>query len=155
MNALGIALVAFAIILGGAFGGATLRRLLPEQHLSDETKDLIRLGTGLIGTIAALVLGLLIATAKNSYDTQTTNVQRTAADVILLDELLAFYGPEAQPARVQVRQFVDMMIKRSWQEHRSIGASRYEPSRAGEQFAIDIVQLAPKTKASACSKSAR
>lgn len=147
MSALGVAFVAFVIILGGGFGGASLRRVLPEHHLTDDTKDVIRLGTGLIGTIAALVLGLLIATAKGSYDTQTTNVQRIAADVILLDQLLALYGSEAQPARGQVRQVVDLMIKRIWQENRSNNASRYTATTAGEQSVTDIVQLAPQNEA--------
>ena len=147
MSALSIALVAFAIILGGAFIGASLRKVLPEHHLTDDTKDVIRLGTGLIGTIAALVLGLLIATAKNSFDTQTTNVQRIAADVILLDQILAIYGPEAQPARAGVRQVVDQMIKRIWEENRSSGASRYATTKAGEQSVVDIVQLAPQNEA--------
>lgn len=147
MSALSVAFVAFVIIVGGAFGGATLRKVLPEHHLTDDTKDVIRLGTGLIGTIAALVLGLLIATAKSSYDTQTTNVQRIAADVILLDQLLVLYGSEAQPARVQVRQVVDLMIKRIWQENRSSGASTYAATRVGEQSVTDIVQLAPQNEA--------
>lgn len=147
LSALGVALVAFVIILAGGFGGASLRKVLPERHLTDDTKDVIRLGTGLIGTIAALVLGLLIATAKGSYDTQTTNVQRIAADVILIDQLLALYGSEAQPARVRVRQLVDLMIKRIWQENRSSGASRYATTTAGEQSITDIVQLAPQNEA--------
>jgi hypothetical protein len=147
LGALGIALVAFAIILGGAFGGASLRKLLPEHHLTAETKDLIRLGTGLIGTIAALVLGLLIATAKNSYDTQSANVQRIAADVILLDEILAQYGPEAQPARGQLRQFAEALVKRIWQENRSKDASRYATTAAGEQSVGKILQLAPQNDA--------
>ena len=74
MRALGVAFVAFVIILGGGFGGASLRKVLPEHHLTDDTKDVTRLGTGLIGTIAALVLGLLIATAKGSYDSQTAGL---------------------------------------------------------------------------------
>ena len=61
-----------------------------------ETKDVVRLGTGLIGTISALVLGLLIASANSSYDAQSGHIQHLAADSILLDQLLAQYGPEAK-----------------------------------------------------------
>ena len=66
MSPLPVSLIAFAVIFGGVF----LRRALPGHHLDDDAKDVVRLGTGLIGTIAALVLGLVIASAKNSYDTQ-------------------------------------------------------------------------------------
>ena len=65
---------------------------LPGHQLSTEDKDVIRLGTGLIGTIAALVLGLLIASAKNSYDTQSAQVRQMTANIILLENLLAQYG---------------------------------------------------------------
>jgi len=96
MSALSVSLIAFVIILAGVFAGAMLRRTLPKQHLADDAKDVVRLGTGLIGTIAALVLGQLIASAKSSYDTQTGQVQHITADVVLLDQLLAQYGPEAR-----------------------------------------------------------
>ena len=72
-----------------------LRRVLPEHHLSQNSQKVIRLGVGLIGTIAALVLGLLIAAAKSSFDTQSTQITQITADIILLDNLLAAYGPEA------------------------------------------------------------
>jgi hypothetical protein len=93
----GISLVAFAVILCGAFAGAALRKALPGHHHGDDAKDVIRLGTGLIATIAALVLGLLIASAKSSYDTQSNEVQHLTADIVLLDQLLSQYGPEARP----------------------------------------------------------
>src|SRR5262249_51043629 len=110
LRPLGIAVVTFAVLLGGAFGGAALRKMLPEHHFADETKDLIRLGTGLIGTIAALVLGLLIATAKSSYDTQSAYVEQIAADLILLDEILNQYGLEARPVREQLRLVIDPLV---------------------------------------------
>lgn len=89
MNGISASLVAFATIFGGAFIGAWLRRRLPEHHLGDATKDIVRLGTGLLGTLSALVLGLLIASANSSYDTQSTYVRRLTANLILLDEILA------------------------------------------------------------------
>ena len=82
-------MIAFAIILGGAFVGAFLRNALPGHHLADDAKDIVRLGAGLVGTIAALVLGLLIASAKTSYETQSNQVQHLTAEFVLLDQLLA------------------------------------------------------------------
>jgi hypothetical protein len=80
MSALGTSFIAFVVILGGAFVGTWLRSVLPEQHLADDTKDVVRLGTGLIGTISALVLGLLIASANSSYNDHSAHVQQIAAE---------------------------------------------------------------------------
>ena len=99
MSALALSCLIFVLTLGGIFLGALLRRALPEHHLSKDSQDVVRLGTGLIGTIAALVLGLLIAAAKSSFDTQSTQVTQITADIILLDNLLAQYGQEARPIR--------------------------------------------------------
>ena len=69
-----------------------------KDHLNEHAKDVVRLGVGLIATVAALVLGLLIAAAKGSFDTQTTQMNRITANLILLDSVLAQYGPEALPS---------------------------------------------------------
>ena len=74
MSALALSFLIFLLTLGGIFFGALLRRALPEHHLSKDSQDVVRLGVGLIGTIAALVLGLLIASAKSSFDTQSTQI---------------------------------------------------------------------------------
>ena len=144
MGALGTSLIALTVILGGAFIGTWLRNVLPEQHLTDDTKDVVRLGTGLIGTISALVLGLLIASANSSYNEHRAHVQQIAADVILLDQILALYGPEARPARVQLRQAIDPMVNRIWRENRSDTA--YQAS-SGQDFIAIILQLTPQNEA--------
>jgi len=144
MGALGTSLIALMVILGGAFAGTWLRNVLPEQHLADDTKDVVRLGTGLIGTISALVLGLLIASANSSYNEHRARVQQIAADVIQLDQILALYGPEARPARVQLRQAIDPMINRIWRENRSDTA--YQAS-SGRDFIAIILQLTPQNEA--------
>ena len=144
MGALGTSLIALTVILGGALVGTWLRNVLPEQHLADDTKDVVRLGTGLIGTISALVLGLLIASANSSYNEHRAHVQQIAADVILLDQILALYGPEARPARVQLRQAIDPMVNRIWRENRSDTA--YQAS-SGQDFIAIILQLTPQNEA--------
>ena len=90
MNAIALSCITFVCMSGGALFGM----FLPGHQLSTDDKDVVRLGTGLIGTIAALVLGLLIASAKSSYDTQSTQVTQMTSNVVLLDNLLAQYGPE-------------------------------------------------------------
>ena len=114
MSALAISLVAFAFVFGGALAG--MYATLPEDHLRDDAKDVIRLSTGLIGTIAALVLGLLIASAKTSYDARDSQIKQITADIILLDVLLEHYGPEAHNLRVGLRNAIPAMVGRIWSE---------------------------------------
>ena len=93
-----IALIVFACVFAGALLGMFLRGRIPEHHLNAQTENVIKLGMGLIATIAALVLGLLISTAKSTFETQDTAVKHTAARVLLLDHMLANYGPETKAA---------------------------------------------------------
>ena len=83
MSALAVSLVAFAVVMGGAVLGALLRAVLPKHHVTDESKDVIKVGIGLIATLAALVLGLLIASAKSSFDTKSAEVKDSAANEII------------------------------------------------------------------------
>ena len=105
MTPFGMSVIAFAVIFGGTFLGMFVRNRLPKHHLSGETKEVVRLGTGLIGTIAALVLGLLISAANITYETQSTEIKQLIADVVLLDRTLALYGPETDPVRNLLRQY--------------------------------------------------
>ena len=77
------------------------------------------MATGLIGTLAALVLGLLIASAKSSFDQKTTQVRQMTASVILLDDLLAQYGPDATPVRAHLRQVIQPVADRIWNEQKT------------------------------------
>src|SRR5882724_6580994 len=106
MSAIALSCITFICISGGVLLGMFLRNTLAEHHLSTDAKDVVRLGTGLIGTIAALVLGLLIASAKGSYDTQSTQIKQMTANIVLLDNLLARSGPEVKEARVLLRRNV-------------------------------------------------
>jgi hypothetical protein len=149
MSALWVSLIAFIIILAGVFAGALLRRALPEQHLAEDAKDVVRLGTGLIGTIAALVLGLLIASAKSSYDTQSGQVQHITADVVLLDQLLAQYGPEARPIRELMRQAIGPLVGKLWRERGAASTSHapFVATSVSEDAFGRIGELTPQTDA--------
>ena len=119
---------------------------LPGHHLSADEKDVIRLGTGLIGTIAALVLGLLIASAKSSYDTQSTQITNLTTDTILLDHLLEEYGPETGAVRNLLRRGVAILADRMWRENSSDAAKAapFEASAASEAFFAKLQQLSPQ-----------
>ncbi|CAN5850820.1 hypothetical protein BH11PSE3_BH11PSE3_20290 [soil metagenome] len=148
MSALAISLVAGVIMLGGAVTGILLRRWLPDRHLNDHSKDVIRLGSGLIATISALVLGLLITSAKSSYDVQRNEIRQIAAKLVLLDNGLKRYGPESRPARELLRQSMDPMIDRIWSE-RTLHSPRREafrPSDAADRVYSTVEALAPKTE---------
>jgi hypothetical protein len=142
-----LSLIAFAAIFGGAIFGVILRHALPERQLAEDTKDVVRLCTGLIGTIAALVLGLLIASANSSYETQASQVRRLAANIILLDRLLAHYGPEARTARDLLRRAIDPLVDQIWWEHASKAGkdAPYEASAAGAAAGAAIESLSPQT----------
>src|ERR1043165_1246591 len=129
--------------LGGIWLGTLLRRTLPRHHLNEHAKDVVRLGVGLIATIAALVLGLLIAAAKGSFDTQTTQIKQITANLILLDNILAQYGPEARPIRQHMRNAVDPFADRLWREKQGTAGGPFEPHPVEEQVYSDIQRLLP------------
>jgi hypothetical protein len=91
-----------------------LRAFLPPTHLSDETKDVVKLGMGLIGTMTALVLGLLIASAKSSFDTQRNGLAQMAGNVMFLDHILTRYGPGSSDARKEIHDSLVDLHRRTW-----------------------------------------
>ena len=149
VSPLAVSVLAFVIIIGGAVAGAALRQAFPNRHLTNDTKESVRLGTGLIATIAALVLGLLIAAASSSFQSQRANVQHLAADIILLDQLLAEYGPDARPARMQLRQAIAPMVERIWREKRSDAANQppFAAASASQGAFAVLLQLSPRNDA--------
>jgi hypothetical protein len=144
MSAAALSGIIFVLTLGGILLGALLRRTLPKHHLSEEAQDVVRLGVGLIATIAALVLGLLIAAAKGSFDTQDTQVKQITADLILLDNILAQYGPEARPIREQMRSTIGPFADQLWREKQVGVAARFEANAAAEKVYLDIQKLSPQ-----------
>jgi hypothetical protein len=110
LTAIETAVTIFCCVFGGALAGMGLRAIIPKHHLAPETSDLIKLGVGLIGTMSALVLGLLVASTKSSYDTKKSELAQMAGNVILLDRILAHYGAEAADARDALRTTVAAMV---------------------------------------------
>jgi hypothetical protein len=146
MSPISVSLIAFACIFGGTFLGMFLRKRLPGHHLSGDTKDVVRLGTGLIGTIAALVLGLLIASANSTYETQSGQVKQLTANIVLLDRTLAQYGPETDSMRDRLRHAVTTLADRIWRENGSDSgkAEAFEASAAALSFYDEILKLSPR-----------
>ena len=117
MNPLNSCLFVFACAFGGALLGMGLRRLLPENHIGPESKEVVRVGMGLVATMVALVLGLLVYSAKGFFDTQTNEVTQLAANVVFLDRVLAHYGPEAAEVRAELRHSIERQIDIMWSEN--------------------------------------
>src|SRR4051812_48908471 len=110
MSPMATSMIVFACVFGGALAGMLLHSVLPQNHLSTETRSVVNLGTGVIGTMAALVLGLLVASAKGSYDTQSNELTDLSSRILLLDRELAHYGPETKGIREMLRGFVSGTI---------------------------------------------
>ncbi|NKM29664.1 DUF4239 domain-containing protein [Rhizobium laguerreae] len=94
--------------------GLVVRGRLPDHHLNAESKDVIRLATAVVGTLSALTLGLLIASAKSSYDNAEVEMRTAAARVLLLDRVMAQYGPETDKARQLLRELIERRLSRGW-----------------------------------------
>jgi hypothetical protein len=109
-------LIIWALLVGGSLCGVLLRRVLPQHYLDAHAKDIVRLGCALIATISGLVLGLLINSANTSFNTQRDEIRQMSANLILVDQLLQQYGPEARSARQILRNAVPAMVKRLWSD---------------------------------------
>lgn len=144
MNPIGVACIVLVCVFGGAMLGMAVHTVLPEQHLNTESKDVIKLGMGLIATMSALVLALLTNSAKGSYDTQRNEVTQVSANVILLDRVLAHYGPETKEARDLLKLSAAVMIDRIWPSDRVQGAKLAPTTTSGELFFDKIQELTPR-----------
>jgi hypothetical protein len=149
MNALLISFLVFALIFGGALVGVVVRPLLSEEHLHPDSKDVVKMATGLIGTLTALVLGLLIASAKSSFDQKTNQVRQMTATIILLDDLLAQYGSDAAPVRNLLRQSIQPLANRIWHEEETPTGKlvHFESTAESLAFEKELERLSPNNDA--------
>lgn len=149
MTSLAIALLVFCVVYGGALFGSALQRRLPGEHLDSLSKETVQLVMGLVATMAALVLSLLIASSHTSFETQQEEVQKLARDVILLDEALAQYGTEAQALRTVLREDV-VAATRRMSPSEGIGSAIVTASGVADKkqrLFARVLALEPKTPA--------
>jgi hypothetical protein len=155
VTALGFAAVTFVCTIAAALLATMIRTALPPAHVTKESQDAVRLGMGLVATMTALLLGLVTATAKGSFDAQANAVRNAATDIVLLDRLLARYGPETQPTRDLLRRALAARIEATWPargEPRAASQPRSAPPVA-EEVQNQILQLSPATDAQRWFKS--
>ena len=144
MSAIATSWTICAILIGGALAGSLLRHLLPEHHLDVHAKDIVRLGCALIATIAGLVLGLLINSAKNNLETQRSEIRLLTANVIVLDHLLEQYGAETLPIRKKLRSSVNEAVDRIWADG-TASKMPFKATAAGASAEQAIRSLIPAT----------
>ena len=114
MSPMAIGWIVFALVFGSALLAMFVHSALPEEHLSSDSKDVVKLGIALIATMSALVLSLLVASAKSAFDTRSNQLTQASADMILLDRALARYGPETKEARDLLKSSMAETLDRFW-----------------------------------------
>lgn len=144
MSSISMGLTVFGCVFGGSLLGMFLRAVVPRHHLDEESKDVVKLGMALVGTMAALVLGLLLASAKGSYDAQSAELTQVSATVVLLDRVLAHYGPETAEAREMLREAVARALDRIHPQNHRHSAVLEPASSANEPLYEKLQALSPK-----------
>jgi hypothetical protein len=143
-----IFLTSFVALGIGMCVGMILRRHLAANRLGASTKEVIRLGAGFLATLAAVLISLMIASAKNSYDSQNAHFRTLAAYLVETDQMLVQYGPEATEVRILMRQALPAAVDRIWREKRSgLQDSAFTAASLAEQVNGAIAALSPKTEA--------
>jgi hypothetical protein len=141
-------LLCAVITFAGGLVGLGLQRLLPSHHLGKEMQDLVKLSAGMIGTLTALVLGLLVSSAKSSFDTINTSLVQGGAKIITFDRTLARYGPETAPVRELLKQSVTAGLDTVWPSERKPGTgfSAFEGASGFEVVQDRLATLQPVTE---------
>jgi hypothetical protein len=137
-------LLVLASVFGAAMVAMRLAVILPKHHLSNETQDTVKLAMGLVATLTALVLGLLVSSAKGAYDTQKSEVTIMAAKIAFLDRVLAIYGPESASSRELIRQVVEQMNARLWPTSGAQGTLLAPDRASAERMFHAIGKLSPQ-----------
>ena len=147
MDELAIGVTIFACVFGGALVGMFLRAALPKHHLTSETENAVKLGIGVIATMSALVVGLLLASAKSSFDTRNTELRQLFASLNLLDRQLAHYGSEAKEARGLLRRYTTLKIDAIWPDEASQPVKDADTLALLEEVQDKLLALAPQNDA--------
>ena len=142
MNATLITAIVSACLLAAVWIGMRLRRFLPEDHVSPHSRDSVKLAMGLVATMSALLLGLLVSSAKTSYDTTRTQVMQRASKYALLDRLLVIYGPRAAEVRGKLPALIEGATRLMWPDDAAdIPAQSKRVTEMGNAFYVAVLRL--------------
>lgn len=156
MDALLIGGITCVCVLCGLFTGMLLRKNLPDHHFVGDSKDAVKMGSGLIATLSALVLGLLVSSAKNSFDDMSDAITDSGAKLIILDRTLARYGPQTQDIRNQLRDSIAGWVAVVWSGHSidADGLKIFEKSPVAlEQVVTELQSMVPQNETQRTSQS--
>jgi len=147
MTAIEIASITFICTFGGALAGTSIRHRLPDPHLSRESQDVVRLGMGLVATMTALLLGLVTASAKGTFDAQDNAIRTSGANILTLDRHMARYGAETAPIRALIKRSLAYRIETIWPESGERATDLDNPAKtpAIEEIENQILALTPST----------
>jgi hypothetical protein len=143
MNTEIISLVIFGCVIGAVLMGRALSRRLPQDHLSADTKETVKLAMGLLATMSALLLGLLVASAKGSYDNARSEVIQMAAKIAFLNRVLVGYGPEAEEVRARLHEAVEETAHRMRPIRTNTPVDLAPNTQAGNAIYLAIQHLTP------------
>jgi hypothetical protein len=143
------AVLVFLSMLAGAFVGASLRRVIPPEHMGEQSRNIVNLAIGLIATLSALVLGLLVASAKSAFDSRNDEIKQSAARLVVLDRTLRQYGPETTQIRALLQELTQRRIDHTWNKLKTRDHVRIvrEDAVSSEIIRARLWQLAPGTEA--------
>ena len=144
MDPIVISAIVFACLFGGALIGMQIPRALGERVLSDDSKHVLGASLAVIGTLAVLVLGLLLASAFRAYEAQRNELIDLASKAVLLDRVLADYGPESREARTTLRLAIMRTLDAVWVSNQGTDA-QLDPPAVGSGILHDKVEeLTPR-----------
>jgi hypothetical protein len=146
------ALVA-SCLLSAMLLGMWLRRFIPEHHLSTESRDTVKLTMGLVATMTALLLSLLVNSARTTYDTTQVEVMQKAAKYILIDRVLDIYGASSAQARSELRTVVEMVTAHLWPDDGNDPVPMKLMNQQGNTFYTSILKLEPRDEAQGTLKA--
>jgi hypothetical protein len=141
MNSVWASVIVFAGVFGGALLGLFIRTVLPGHHLSAEARDAVKLGAGLVATLTALVLGLLISSAKDSFDATNSMVSQSGAKILMMDRVLANFGPETKDIRSLLQGFLNVRISKTWPEKKDMLKKLPGGNFSGKLLDMEDIQM--------------
>jgi hypothetical protein len=144
MKSILVSVTVFVAVFGGALAGMGLRRVLPQNDLGADAKEVIRLAVGLLVTMTALVLGMLVSSANASYQDRKNELAEMASDFVVVDRLLASYGPETTAMRADLRALAQSSLERIWPSKGSQESQLRPRDDNGHVFYDELQVLVPK-----------
>ena len=150
-----ISLITLVLTFGGSLCGLFLRFMLPDNHLNEHARDVVKLGSGLIATMAALILGLLINSAHNSLETISNELTQTSTTIVELDQTLAGYGPETAELRQLLRKCVEAVLESGGPENvvKEGTTEKFDLEKALRKMQSKLRSMTPQNNAQTILKS--